>query len=346
MAKLIKWRVYQEEVADLFRSLGYTAEVEKQVTGSRATHAIDVWVTLKVSGIDIKWAVECKAWKSAVPKEKVAALVYITQDVGADRAFLLSESSFQSGAIQAARNTNVTLTSIAELRELIKEDALAKSLFILAQHSHSLQQRLHKLLNGDYRILGVIDAEIGSNLVDLLARVFSIKVISMPHLQAGEYPVTIDFDKIVDNAEQAVTEVSNELTAIDKQVVEIEANASHIYASSYNEVNSLTKLVAELFAEGEKLFFGLHQNDDSVEQARISALAIMKRIGAKADQVKQLTAGRIASDFHRLMGALIDGPYLDLTMLTVERQRWDESCKASQQALDKLIRSASSAFHQ
>jgi hypothetical protein len=61
------------------------------------------------------WVIECKAWKNNIPKEKVMALSAIVQDVGADRGFLLSEVGFQSGAIRAARTSNITLTSLEDL---------------------------------------------------------------------------------------------------------------------------------------------------------------------------------------------------------------------------------------
>ena len=43
------------------------------------------------------------------------ALTSIVQDIGADRGFLLSEVGFQSGAILAARSSNITLTSLEDL---------------------------------------------------------------------------------------------------------------------------------------------------------------------------------------------------------------------------------------
>jgi hypothetical protein len=61
------------------------------------------------------WLVECKAWSSAVPKEKVFALRTIVEDTGADRGFVMAEKGYQSGALEAARLTNVMLTSRADL---------------------------------------------------------------------------------------------------------------------------------------------------------------------------------------------------------------------------------------
>ncbi|MDR8351008.1 restriction endonuclease, partial [Acinetobacter baumannii] len=59
--------------------------------------------------------VECKHWKNPVSKLHVLALREIVTEIGADRGILLSESGFQSGAIEAANLTNVHITSLAEL---------------------------------------------------------------------------------------------------------------------------------------------------------------------------------------------------------------------------------------
>ncbi|MVF25048.1 restriction endonuclease [Methylocaldum sp. BRCS4] len=117
----MNWREYQNQAAAFFRQLGLTAEIEFQVEGVRGVHVVDVYATGNFNGIDFTWVVECKAWKSNVPKEKVMVLTSIVQDVGADRGFLLSEVGFQSGAIRAAQNSNITLTSIEELSHSTKE---------------------------------------------------------------------------------------------------------------------------------------------------------------------------------------------------------------------------------
>ena len=116
------WKEYQNNAASFFKGLGLSASVERGVDGARGTHEIDVFVEGKAYGVPFIWVVECKAWKSNIPKEKVMALSSIVQDVGADRGFLLSEIGFQSGAIKATKNSNITLTSLEDLRFNIGAD--------------------------------------------------------------------------------------------------------------------------------------------------------------------------------------------------------------------------------
>ena len=111
------WEDYQEEVAVFFRSLGLNASTDVKVQGVRTTHDVDVLVKSHHVGFDINWLVECKCWKTKVSKLHVLALREIVADVGADRGILLSETGFQSGAIETANFTNVQVTSLANVRE-------------------------------------------------------------------------------------------------------------------------------------------------------------------------------------------------------------------------------------
>ena len=115
------WKQYQRKAADFYSRLGLAAIVEKKIDGARGVHTVDVYVEGNIHGIPFRWIVECKAWKTSVPKEKVLALAAIVQDVGADRGFLLSEKGFQSGAVRCAQRTNITLSSLEDLAAATKE---------------------------------------------------------------------------------------------------------------------------------------------------------------------------------------------------------------------------------
>lgn len=109
------WRDYQEKTAEFFRSLGLEAETDVTIQGVRTKHDVDVLVKSHHAGFDVTWIVECKFWKSKISKLHVLALREIVNETGADRGILLSESGFQSGAIEAANLTNVQVTSLAEV---------------------------------------------------------------------------------------------------------------------------------------------------------------------------------------------------------------------------------------
>lgn len=145
----MNWKRYQEETAKFFRDLGCDAEVEAKVIGVRAEHKIDVWVRFKRFGLETKWVIECKCWNSAVPKQKVLALRSIGDDVGADRGVLISSAGFQSGAIRASDNTNITLTDLYELKSTAQDDLVSSVVHSLETKAVELKYALHDLYSSE-----------------------------------------------------------------------------------------------------------------------------------------------------------------------------------------------------
>lgn len=111
------WKEYQYDAVAQFRALGLSAEPDQRLHGVRGYHDIDVVVRGNRAGMTFLWIVECKRWKTNVPKHAVATLQSIVQDLGADRGIILSEKGFQPGAKALAKGSNVILTSLADLRE-------------------------------------------------------------------------------------------------------------------------------------------------------------------------------------------------------------------------------------
>ena len=135
------WMQYQLDVARFFGELGMDAEVDQSIPGVRTSHDVDVLVRGSYVGFDITWVVECKAWQSRIPKEKVLALRQIVDDVGADRGFIMAESGYQSGAFEASLVSNVTLTSIADLNERLGYDLAMTKLSKLEHRADEARER-------------------------------------------------------------------------------------------------------------------------------------------------------------------------------------------------------------
>ncbi len=119
-----KWHEYREKVGNIFTRLGCDVTIDKSVKGARSEHDIDVYIKFNANGIKCLWIVDCKYWNRRVPKKEVFALQKIVEDVGADRGLLSSEVGFQSGAKISIQNSNITLTSLAELRQISKSELL------------------------------------------------------------------------------------------------------------------------------------------------------------------------------------------------------------------------------
>ena len=91
------------------RSRGYSERCSCKAQDRR-------WIRFNRFGIGAKWVVDCKFWRRPVTKENVLALTSVVDDVGADRGILVSQKGFQARAVRAAEHTNVTLTSLEELK--------------------------------------------------------------------------------------------------------------------------------------------------------------------------------------------------------------------------------------
>jgi prefoldin subunit 5 len=331
------WKEYEEEVASFFRSIGCQAEIQTQLAGARATHAVDVCVTFRALGVWIMWIVECKFWKSSVPKEKVLALSAIAQDVGADRAFLLSESGFQAGAIRAAGKTTITLSNLADLRANAQRDILDQSMQSLARRAHHLQSRLHAFSS----FLSPRALVACGDWSDLLARLFLIKTISLPHAQAGEFPIMIGEDhRRVATAEESVTEIANELDDIENRLSEVESQVERLRAEISAGVTSIADAVEKLLAVGEEALFPARPSESNSEDLRLTVLDQMKALDVIGRRIRDLTSGEARAQLQGLMRGLIDGAYADLSRPTVARDQWDASVGAARAWIRRLRESA------
>ena len=63
-------------------------------------------------GVEFKVICECKRYKSSVNREKVVILADKIKSLGAHKGILLSTSSFQSGAIQYAKEHGIALIQV------------------------------------------------------------------------------------------------------------------------------------------------------------------------------------------------------------------------------------------
>ena len=142
------WRAYQEEVAKFFRSLGCHVEVDCEYRGARGTHSLDVYVCLPPRfGIKQHWVIECKNWRRRIPKERALVLMGIVEDIGADRGLLIAEMGHQSGAHAQIEHTNITLTSLADLKKNAKPEILQLGLREVHHKAENIKAMVNSFFN-------------------------------------------------------------------------------------------------------------------------------------------------------------------------------------------------------
>lgn len=335
----IGWRDYQDQAAEFFRSLGFEAQTNVPVEGARGKHDIDVLVTFEQLGLKVLWVVECKLWKSAVSKEKVLVLHQIAQDVGADRAFLLSEKGFQSGAIRCTKNTNITLTSLDDLRTNAREFVLQVRLSNVAQRFTSLSEEVNGWMIDNN---GRPSPPLGSTFNQVLAVAADLFLlrINFPHAMAGQFPISLpnvyshghvdhvsvnSLSEFVDCAERIISNT-------EKRTEELKQRASEIRPKVCVAIEAFEAAVAALLADGEVALFDVPE-DDSV---RKRVVARMRSVGLAADALKEIADRPVVDRLGNVMRLLIDTIYEYLAHPTVEVALWRAARDAMKEAVAGL----------
>ena len=140
------WRSYEQDVADLFQEAGLDAEMHAIVAGARASHEVDVAVSVAQQDRPPRlWLTECKRQSRPVPKSSVLTFKGVIEDVGAERGFLVSEAGFQPAAIAAAHRTNIVLCSLEELRDEVRDIRRRHQLQALEVRADAARRALNEL---------------------------------------------------------------------------------------------------------------------------------------------------------------------------------------------------------
>lgn len=184
------WFNFQEKIAEHFRSLGVQAETNKTIRGVRTEHDLDVYVTSKYLGTNIKWVIEAKYWQTKIPKEKVLALRTIVDDIGADKGFIISQVGFQSGAIEACQNTNIQLYTFEEFVTLSKNYIQNEILDTYVRRARLLHIRYFshkKRIRKDYGLRGELSEVACFSGAWLLTTVFDV----LEKARTQKYPIDL-----------------------------------------------------------------------------------------------------------------------------------------------------------
>lgn len=138
------WRELQDRVCALLNECGYNAQSPKTIETVRGKVEVDVFIESPDELVK-KIICECKYWESAVPKEKVHAFRTVVADAGASLGLLISKCGFQSGAVEAAKYSNIVLLTWDEFVELLKNKWIINQLKSIKKESAPLSVYLDPL---------------------------------------------------------------------------------------------------------------------------------------------------------------------------------------------------------
>jgi len=111
------WKNLQDLVASIFREIGCETFTEKEIDTVRGKVEVDVYAKDNKSTPESLYICECKFWNKPVPKNVVHSFRTVIADSGANHGYIISKKGFQSGAYDAAINSNITLRSWSEFQE-------------------------------------------------------------------------------------------------------------------------------------------------------------------------------------------------------------------------------------
>lgn len=104
------------------------AAIEHPLPLARGQADIDVYAIDSESVPPSRYLCECKQWSTAVPQTVVHSFRTVVADAGANFGLLISSMGFQSGALQAAGNSNVKLLTWEEFQRMFLDRWLRKHL--------------------------------------------------------------------------------------------------------------------------------------------------------------------------------------------------------------------------
>jgi hypothetical protein len=266
------WRRYQDDVAELFRSLGLLVSTEAEVEGARARHRIDVLVTFELWGVKVLWIVECKFWRARVPKEKVLALHQIAQDVGADRAFLFSERSFQPGAVAAAGSTNISLTSLAELRDIVCDEMAQLQLRTALMRLSAYDKRAKAASSDEHGDLNPISGIDFDEALYLSGCCLFLERAAAKGI-AGDFPVALtevstSRSVMFADAPSLAARLAVEVDQLQGRILGLEADARQATANLANDATAFVESVYLLLQVSEHALTELAPSDPTAEVVR------------------------------------------------------------------------------
>ena len=110
------WKDLQDQVANLFREMGYEVHSPYVVRNVRGSKEVDVYVRDIRMSIPYVILIECKHWGANLPQDVVHSFRSTMVDCGANAGIIVGSTGFQSGAHRAAAHTNIELRTWESLQ--------------------------------------------------------------------------------------------------------------------------------------------------------------------------------------------------------------------------------------
>jgi Restriction endonuclease len=125
------WEELEALVADILAEAGLTTQRQLTLRLPRGAVTVDVMVEETIDNIVFRTICECKNWRTNIPQDVVHGFRTVIQESGAHRGYIISRIGFQSGAIEAAKSTNIDLVTFPQFQELYFDKWINKRLWTI-----------------------------------------------------------------------------------------------------------------------------------------------------------------------------------------------------------------------
>jgi len=125
------WEQLENVVAEILTECGLKADRQVTLPLPRGSVTVDVLAEESADNILFRTICECKNWRTNIPQDVVHGFRTVLQEAGAHRGYIISKVGFQSGAIEAAKSTNIDLVTFDEFQDLYFEKWIEKRLWAI-----------------------------------------------------------------------------------------------------------------------------------------------------------------------------------------------------------------------
>jgi len=175
------WKNLQNEIGQILRECGFYAKVDKSIETARGTVDVDVYAEDRSRIPEIKYLIECKNWKTRVPKTIAHAFRTVVSDFGANVGLIVSSAGFQSGAFDAVKKSSVKLLDWKEFQDLFINawiekhftPELYKTVDPLVEYTEPINSRI-------FRKADLLSKERQTKFKELRAKYFKLAMYALP----------------------------------------------------------------------------------------------------------------------------------------------------------------------
>lgn len=199
------WKDLEVKVAQVFNQAGFHAQIEKQIETVRGSVNIDVFAENKNSTPQSVYLVECKYWTSDIPQTVIHSFRTVVNDFGANFGLIVAKNNFQSGALEAIKNTNIKLISWSVFLDLFERRWLESMIISLDSVSSPLREYTDPL---DVIGFDRLDEEGRKLYTELCVSYVGVGIYSSKFLYQHDYKSHIFLKEDIDNV---IRKVINEV---------------------------------------------------------------------------------------------------------------------------------------